>query len=448
MANKILNRSADMTCIGNALNIPTTIDSNTVLEFEFRTTEQGEEHAIGFTNVTNNDAPLNGSRIKLYGTQAVPASRANLDFTYNGSGDWQSFSIPVGNFITGAFQYLAFINDNDASPNNGNSSFKNIKLLAPNNCSINNIPLVTVGFITPANNADFIDGVDLQVDASASSTAANIDNVQLFLNGNLVRQENPSPNNWGLPNGNDTVLQGLALGTYTLRLVATDVLGNSAENTITVNVNSSTGGNPGSSIDLAFNFGTQATNTPLGFIEDIGNPFGLQGSLNYGWVNKNTNAPIDVTNMARNRPPAIDADPIRETLIHMNRLQSLPDANWEIEIPNGTYRVVLQEGDPNNEGRAGTRHLIKVEGTTLIDFEPGTGFGTRTGVAEVIITDGKLTIDGSDGINAKICAVSIQSTDVLQFPAIVGAIPLDGATNVDLNTSISANFLSFPNVSA
>ena len=37
----------------NALNIPHSLNANSVLEFEFASTQQGEEHAIGFSNAIN-----------------------------------------------------------------------------------------------------------------------------------------------------------------------------------------------------------------------------------------------------------------------------------------------------------------------------------------------------------------------------------------------------------
>ena len=112
----------------NALNIPHSLNPNSVLEFEFASTQQGEEHAIGFSNAINSGNSVTGTRYKLFGTQNVPTAQANQDFNYTGNGDFQSFSIPVGQLITGSFQYIVFINDNDANPTQGHSSFRNIRI--------------------------------------------------------------------------------------------------------------------------------------------------------------------------------------------------------------------------------------------------------------------------------------------------------------------------------
>ncbi len=118
----------------NVLNIPHTIDSGTKLEFEFKSTAQGETHSIGFTNQLSAGS-LYGKRFKLYGTQNVSTAEANQNYSYDGSGNWQSFSIPIGNFFTGSFDNIVFINDNDANPSGSNSSFKNVRLVDANgNC--------------------------------------------------------------------------------------------------------------------------------------------------------------------------------------------------------------------------------------------------------------------------------------------------------------------------
>ena len=341
----------------NAIEIPQNITAGTILEFEFSSTAQGEEHAIGFSNSLASPGAVDGTRFKLYGTQNVPVANANLDFTYNGNGV-QSFSIPVGQFLTGNFQYIVFVNDNDAAPTAGNSSFTNIR---------------------------FVDG-----------------------GGNC------------LSNG--------GAGT----------IGGGVTNT-----------NP-PSINHVFNFATAGTATPVGFTEDTGQPYGPKADgLTYGWRLASDNSPFDISALARNRLPDPDADPIRESFIHMDHPTLAPAVNWEIAVPNGTYRVVLQGGEAEEEDTPGTQHLIMAEGETVINFTPGNGgFGTRTGVATVTVTDGNLTLDGTGGTNAKLAAVAIQSADGLRFPAVVGALPLDGATNVFLNPTISANFLSLPNTAA
>lgn len=96
------------------------ITANTVLQFDFRSTSQGEIHAIGFE--TNNT--LTESRyFKVHGTQNYGVT--NFD-NYTGSATI-TYTIPVGNFYTGAADRLVFINDNDTGSGN-NSLFSNVRI--------------------------------------------------------------------------------------------------------------------------------------------------------------------------------------------------------------------------------------------------------------------------------------------------------------------------------
>ncbi len=100
-------------------NTKYTITENTILEFEFQSTSQGEIHGIGF----DSDESLTSSQIfQLYGTQ----NWGNRDFDYSPSG-YASFSIPVGDFYTGTDMYLVLVNDFDNGSGN-TSSFRNVRI--------------------------------------------------------------------------------------------------------------------------------------------------------------------------------------------------------------------------------------------------------------------------------------------------------------------------------
>ena len=315
----------------NAFKTPIQIDSTDILTFDFKSTDEGEEHGIGFSNSLI-DRDLNNQRYRLYGTQNT-VNTSNQNFTYTGNGEWQTFIIPVGTYINGNFDYIVFINDNDSSPTTGNSSYRNVKILN-------------------------------------------------------------------------------SLGEC-------------------------------KSVDYLFNFATEETNTPSPFIEDIGAAYGTNGS--YGWLLESTNTAIDAFSEARSIS-TFDNDQIRESYISFNRESDNTSLIWEAQVPEGTYRVIITSGEPVAGSTNDTRHLIRVEGITAIDYSPNSNAGTRTTVVEVTVTDGRLTIDGSNGVNAKINAIAIQSSNELLHPAVIGSTPLDGATNVSPSTTISANFLSLPNV--
>jgi hypothetical protein len=98
-------------------NVPVT--ATTVIEFDFKSTQIGEIHGLGFLPSNKVDKTRS---FQLYGTQNWGIS----DFNYNGSGDFQRFSIPVGQYFTQDLMELVFIMDHDVSNPNANSTFRNI----------------------------------------------------------------------------------------------------------------------------------------------------------------------------------------------------------------------------------------------------------------------------------------------------------------------------------
>lgn len=329
----------------NTLEIPTNIFENTLLEFEFKSNGMAEEQGIGFAN--NLLSAPNGSRFKLDGTQNIPSTVAFQDFEYTGNGEWQYFSIPVGEYLTGNFAYIVFVNDNDAEPSLGNVAFRNIRITDSfDNCALDS------SFLKPEDT----------------------------------------------------------------------------------------------SVDLAFNFGSEATPTVEGFIKDTGAAYGAKSNLlKYGWVSAVDNNPLNVSKYGTYRVLPSNQDFVRASFIAMNSAEIIPKSKWEIKLPNGNYRVVIQAGDAQEETVANTHHYIEVEGIEILNFTKENTSGTLTAVSNVVLTDGRLSIESPNGFNTKINAVAIQSSDVLKYPAVIGSIPLDGAENVSLTTSISANFLSLPN---
>ena len=105
-----------------------TVTSNTVLEFEFRSTSQGEIHGIGF----DTDESISSNRtFKVHGTQSWGIT--NYD-NYSGS-SYTTYTIPVGSFYTGAFNRLFFVNDNDGGSGN-TSYFRNVKVYESGACNL------------------------------------------------------------------------------------------------------------------------------------------------------------------------------------------------------------------------------------------------------------------------------------------------------------------------
>lgn len=121
--------NASVNTNGNALTLTNNtwkyidydyeVTANTVIEFSFRSTSEGEIHGVGFEN----DNELTATRIfKVYGTQNYGVT--NYDNYSNGN---QTYTIPVGDSYTGAMDRLVFANDNDAGSGN-TSTFTNVKV--------------------------------------------------------------------------------------------------------------------------------------------------------------------------------------------------------------------------------------------------------------------------------------------------------------------------------
>jgi hypothetical protein len=100
------------------------ITANTVLEFDFRSTTQGDIHAIGFDN---DDAISYDQTFALYGSQKDFGLKAFRTY-FGDEGEWKHYRIPVGQLYTGTFAYLTFVNDHDAALANADSFFANVTI--------------------------------------------------------------------------------------------------------------------------------------------------------------------------------------------------------------------------------------------------------------------------------------------------------------------------------
>lgn len=103
------------------IDVDFDISENAVLEFEFKSDALGEIHGIGVDNDLIYSAM---STFQLYGSQNWGLG----NFSYTGSGEYQTFSIPIGQFYTGPANVLFFVNDHDVNNPDATSYFKNIVL--------------------------------------------------------------------------------------------------------------------------------------------------------------------------------------------------------------------------------------------------------------------------------------------------------------------------------
>ena len=99
------------------------VTADTVLEFDFASSAQGDIHGMGFDN--NNDISANYS-FQVYGTQAWCIRDFHNYAAF--APEWRHYAIPVGQYFTGNLPYLVFINDHDVGSPTAESRFCNVRV--------------------------------------------------------------------------------------------------------------------------------------------------------------------------------------------------------------------------------------------------------------------------------------------------------------------------------
>ncbi len=85
-----------------------TVTKNTVIEFDYFSTQAGEIHGIGFDK---DESISHDNTFKIFGTQGWGRTAYN---NYAGNeGEWVHYKIDVGDYYTGTFNRLFFVNDDD-----------------------------------------------------------------------------------------------------------------------------------------------------------------------------------------------------------------------------------------------------------------------------------------------------------------------------------------------
>ena len=149
---------------------------------------------------------------------------------------------------------------------------------------------------------------------------------------------------------------------------------------------------------IRVNFQPSTAPVPSGYLADSGLVYAARGNgQTYGW-----NA--DNSAQTRDRNAANSADQRYDTLTHLQK-PAVPDAVWEIAVPNGTYVVRVVSGDASNFDSV---FRMTVEGVLTVSGTPTTTTRWIEGTSTVTVTDGRLTIrSGAGANNNKICFVEI-----------------------------------------
>lgn len=166
----------------------------------------------------------------------------------------------------------------------------------------------------------------------------------------------------------------------------------------------------GWSADVAVNFQPATAPVPVGFVADSGAAFSeLSGR---GWVREDSltsgqHVPLDLTPNTRDRNRNGIAQEF-DTLIHLAYPSTVVNptavrvrAAWETVVANGLWQVTAAVGDQPNYDSS---HVLRVEGMTAVDqFDSTSALEYHTATVEVIVRDGRLTVDSSGGTNTKLC---------------------------------------------
>lgn len=184
---------------------------------------------------------------------------------------------------------------------------------------------------------------------------------------------------------------------------------------------SDTGTSGGTGEILQFNFQLEGVPVPAGYLPDVGEPYGPQPTgYTHGWFDLATDQPIDATgaNGALRDRDRSGIPQELDTLVHFARADAvesggfLDDIYWELELPNGDYRVTVSVGDQGSGSNGyDSQHQIRVEGVNVFPSPQQLDANNEyiTGTVDVTVNDGRLTVDEGNGFNSKANYIIIES---------------------------------------
>jgi|GEM_PF-2012637 len=192
--------------------------------------------------------------------------------------------------------------------------------------------------------------------------------------------------------------------------------------------------------NVNINFQTAATATPASYIADTGLPY--NATRGFGWINPNTKQPVDLQVNMRLRSGTGDIKQLSLVQMQATTSPQVP-GTWEYAVTNGAYRVTISAGDfsyfdSNNQ--------LNIEGLPVIaDFSQTSGTKFRTATAVVQVTDGKLTVDASGGVNSKMNYVTFapvtavtDNTAPTATARLVGTLKSAGAYDDEVQVFLSS----------
>jgi Bacterial Ig-like domain (group 2)/Bacterial Ig-like domain len=193
------------------------------------------------------------------------------------------------------------------------------------------------------------------------------------------------------------------------------------------------------------NFQPASAPVVVGFTPNGGDAFA--GTL--GWLN-DAGAPASQAAAARLRTtttatgstlPGISTNPAQNGFIALQARNattptaSTPSSAFEYVLAKGLYTVTVSSGDAQF---IDSKHNLRLEKTPVAPaFEPKALQRFQTITKQVQVDDGKLTIDGTEGVVTKLNYVVIAAAT---NPSIRSVLPDDGQTGVAATPTITATF--------
>ena len=207
----------------------TNISYNGGPRISFESSLVGTELSAGdsVTVKVNADTPSAVSSIDLYVNNTFVRSEGAAPYLWNENG--QNADSLLQNLPRGTYPLKAIASNSEGA------SFEittTLTVTAPN------AALPTVRFESLSPGTELAAGDDLVVIVEARDSSGAIAKIDLYLDDTFIRAEGGAPYAWN-EGGQDALLKNLAAGVYTLRAVATDDQGATAEVTATITVTGS-----------------------------------------------------------------------------------------------------------------------------------------------------------------------------------------------------------------
>ncbi len=185
--------------------------------------------------------------------------------------------------------------------------------------------------------------------------------------------------------------------------------------------------------NIAVNFQPNLTDIPNGDLLDIGYTFSDRSDFYsystgyvYGW-----DASMIAYSVKRN---VATVDERAKTFISMQ--VGGVNHNWSIVLPNGSYRVQIEAGDPSS---INSRYNILANGNPIVNYVPTMANPNVLGSGTVSVVDGRLTVSNGPGaVNNKIDWIDISP---IQDAGSVPTVPADLTAVAESETSVALNWI-------